>query len=119
MAIRKNTMISDASEVTYSVVENYGWDARDKKQRKVGTITQLQFIDLKAEEAGKLSRAALLEELNSERQHPKVGSERQTDDTFLKSGRVIGEWLEYPHNRIVSNPPFSTRNPFSSSKDDI
>ena len=33
-------------EVTYSVVENFGWDARDKKQRKVGTITQLQFIDL-------------------------------------------------------------------------
>jgi hypothetical protein len=33
-------------EVTYSVVENLGWDARDKKQRTVGTITQLQFIDL-------------------------------------------------------------------------
>ena len=33
-------------DVTYSVVENLGWDARDKKQRKVGTITQLQFIDL-------------------------------------------------------------------------
>ena len=33
-------------EVTYSVVENLGWDARDKKQRKIGTITQLQFIDL-------------------------------------------------------------------------
>jgi hypothetical protein len=33
-------------EVTYSVVENFGWDARDKKQRKVGTITQLQFLDL-------------------------------------------------------------------------
>ena len=33
-------------EVTYSVVENLGWDARVKKQRKVGTITQLQFIDL-------------------------------------------------------------------------
>ena len=32
-------------EVTYSVVENLGWDARDKKQRKIGTITQLQFID--------------------------------------------------------------------------
>jgi len=33
-------------EVTYSVVENLGWDARDKKQREIGTITQLQFIDL-------------------------------------------------------------------------
>ena len=33
-------------EVTYSVVQNLGWDARDKKQRKVGTITQLQFLDL-------------------------------------------------------------------------
>ena len=33
-------------EVTYSVVENLGWDAKDKKQRKVGTITQLQFLDL-------------------------------------------------------------------------
>jgi len=33
-------------EVTYSVVENFGWDARDKKQKKIGTITQLQFIDL-------------------------------------------------------------------------
>ena len=33
-------------EVTYSVVANLGWDARDKKQRTVGTITQLQFIDL-------------------------------------------------------------------------
>ena len=33
-------------EVTYSVVENLGWDARNKKQRTVGTITQLQFIDL-------------------------------------------------------------------------
>jgi len=37
-------------EVTYSVVENFGWDARDKKQKKIGTITQLQFIDLKAAE---------------------------------------------------------------------
>ena len=48
MAIRKNTMISwydDASEVTYSVVENFGWDGPGKKQRKVGTITQLQFIE--------------------------------------------------------------------------
>ena len=33
-------------EVTYSVIENFGWDARDKKQKKIGTITQLQFIDL-------------------------------------------------------------------------
>ena len=33
-------------EVTYSVVQNLGWDARDKKQRKIGTITQLQYIDL-------------------------------------------------------------------------
>ena len=33
-------------EVTYSVVENLGWDTKNKKQRKVGTITQLQFIDL-------------------------------------------------------------------------
>ena len=33
-------------EVTYSVVENFGWGARDKKQKKIGTITQLQFIDL-------------------------------------------------------------------------
>tara|TARA_R110000765_G_scaffold368743_1_gene458925 strand:+ start:168 stop:452 length:285 start_codon:yes stop_codon:yes gene_type:complete len=34
-------------EVTYSVVENLGWDAKDKKQRRVGTITQQQFIDFK------------------------------------------------------------------------
>lgn len=33
-------------EVTYSVVENLGWDTKNKKQRKVGTITQLQFLDL-------------------------------------------------------------------------
>ena len=33
-------------EVTYSVVEHLGWSTRDKKQRTVGTITQLQFIDL-------------------------------------------------------------------------
>ena len=33
-------------EVTYSVVEHYGWAARNKKQRKVGTITQLQFMEL-------------------------------------------------------------------------
>ena len=38
-------------EVTYSVVENLGWDARDKKQRKVGTITQLQFLDLQTASA--------------------------------------------------------------------
>lgn len=37
-------------EVTYSVVENFGWDARDKKQKKIGEITQLQFIDLKTAE---------------------------------------------------------------------
>ena len=36
-------------EVTYSVVENLGWDARDKKQRTIGTITQLQFLDLQDE----------------------------------------------------------------------
>ena len=35
-------------EVTYSVVENLGWDTRDKKQRMVGTITQMQFIDSQA-----------------------------------------------------------------------
>jgi hypothetical protein len=33
-------------EVTYSVVENLGWDARNKKQKTIGKITQLQFIDL-------------------------------------------------------------------------
>ena len=33
-------------EVTYSVVENLGWDTKNKKQRTVGTIPQLQFIDL-------------------------------------------------------------------------
>ena len=33
-------------EVTYSVVENLGWSTRDKKQRTVGSITQLQFMDL-------------------------------------------------------------------------
>jgi hypothetical protein len=33
-------------EVTYSVVENLGWDTKNKKQRKVGTITQLQFLAL-------------------------------------------------------------------------
>jgi len=39
-------------EVTYSVIENLGWDAKDKKQKKIGTITQLQFIDLQ-EQLGK------------------------------------------------------------------
>jgi hypothetical protein len=33
--------------VTYSVVENLGWDSKDKKQRKVGEITQTEFIDLR------------------------------------------------------------------------
>ena len=33
-------------DVTYSVVENLGWDTKHKKQRKVGTITQLQFLAL-------------------------------------------------------------------------
>ena len=41
-------------EVTYSVVENLGWDARDKKQRTIGTITQLQFLDLQSEAELKL-----------------------------------------------------------------
>ena len=41
-------------EVTYSVVENLGWDARDKKQRTIGTITQLQFLDLQEEAELKL-----------------------------------------------------------------
>jgi hypothetical protein len=46
-------------EVTYSVVENLGWNTRDKKQKTVGTITQLQFIELQEmidlkEEWGKL-----------------------------------------------------------------
>ena len=41
-------------EVTYSVVENLGWDARDKKQRTIGTITQLQYLDLQAEKELKL-----------------------------------------------------------------
>ena len=41
-------------EVTYSVVENLGWDAKDKKQKKIGEITQLQFIDLQAEKELKL-----------------------------------------------------------------
>jgi len=38
--------INKKPEVIYSVVENLGWDTRDKKQRKVGTLTQLQFIEL-------------------------------------------------------------------------
>ena len=41
-------------EVTYSVVENLGWDARNKKQRTIGTITQLQFLDLQSETELKL-----------------------------------------------------------------
>ena len=41
-------------EVTYNVVENLGWDARDKKQRTIGTITQLQFLDLQEEAELKL-----------------------------------------------------------------
>tara|TARA_Y100000310_G_scaffold13684_1_gene13942 strand:+ start:1393 stop:1767 length:375 start_codon:yes stop_codon:yes gene_type:complete len=36
-------------EVTYSVVENLGWDSRNKKQRTIGTITQLQYLDLQDE----------------------------------------------------------------------
>ena len=38
-------------EVIYSVVQNLGWDARDKKKRTVGTITQLQFLDLQTASA--------------------------------------------------------------------
>ena len=38
-------------EVIYSVVQNLGWDARDKKQREIGTITQLQFLDLQTASA--------------------------------------------------------------------
>ena len=34
-------------EVVYSVVENLGWDSKHKKQRKIGTITQLQYLDLR------------------------------------------------------------------------
>jgi len=41
--IGKKRIIPD---VTYSVVENLGWSTREKKQRTVGTITQLQFIDV-------------------------------------------------------------------------
>jgi len=41
-------------DVTYSVVENLGYDCRDKKQRKVGTITQLQFIDSQTQSNEKL-----------------------------------------------------------------
>mgnify|MGYP006209825691 FL=1 len=37
-------------EVIYSIIENLGWDSKDKKQKKIGEITQLQFIDLKAAE---------------------------------------------------------------------
>ena len=103
-------------EVTYSVVENFGWDARDKKQRKLGTITQLQFLDLKAEEAGKLSRAALLEELNSERGHNPtnigraqklLGSEQQESSSAEKTARsrLFHNFIEYSLH--------------SSSKDDI
>ena len=36
-------------DVTYSVVEHYGYDTKDKKQRRIGTITQKQFIDLQDE----------------------------------------------------------------------
>ena len=36
-------------DVTYSVVEHLGWDSKDKKQRKIGTITQMQFLDLQDE----------------------------------------------------------------------
>ena len=42
-------------EVTYSVVENLGWDARDKKQRTIGTITQLQYLDLQDEMEDRLA----------------------------------------------------------------
>ena len=41
-------------DVTYNVVENLGWDARDKKQRTIGTITQLLFLDLQSETVLKL-----------------------------------------------------------------
>jgi hypothetical protein len=41
-------------EVTYSVVEHLGWDTKDKKQREIGTITQLQFLDLQSETVLKL-----------------------------------------------------------------
>ena len=30
-------------EVTYSVVENLGWDARDKKQTVVGRISESEY----------------------------------------------------------------------------
>ena len=36
-------------EVTYSVVEHLGYATKDKKQRKIGEITQLQFLDLQDE----------------------------------------------------------------------
>ena len=36
-------------DVTYSVIEHLGYDTKDKKQRKIGTITQKQFIDLQDE----------------------------------------------------------------------
>ena len=57
-------------EVTYSVVENLGWDARDKKQRTVGTITQLQFIDL---------QEMLSKETNEKENHEEKNRNKKTN----------------------------------------
>ena len=37
------------SQNIYSVVEHLGYATKDKQQRKIGEITQLQFLDLQDE----------------------------------------------------------------------
>ena len=57
-------------EVTYSVVENLGWDTKNKKQRTVGTITQLQFIDL---------QEMLSKETNEKENHEEKNRNKKTN----------------------------------------
>ena len=92
-------------EVTYNVVENLGWDARDKKQRTIGTITQLQFLDLQSETGLKLvdekTGELLLECEVSDKTHQlllEIGLNTILERAVFEyeSG---GDFLEYVKNR--------------------
>ena len=92
-------------EVTYSVVEHLGWDAREKKQRKVGTITQLQFLDLQSETELKLidkkTGELLLECAMGDKYHQlllEIGLNEILERALFEyeSG---GDFLEYVKNR--------------------
>ena len=92
-------------DVTYNVVENLGWDARDKKQRTIGTITQLQFLDLQSETVLKLvdekTGELLLECKVSDKTHQlllEIGLNTILERAIFEyeSG---GDFLEYVKNR--------------------